>query len=100
MESCVLPLGLRLERDLYFRPAKTLGQYADEARAHGSVRAWGASCTPLPDWGARPAHKPMAPSITWSRPSRHASCRPSSICGAAPGVSISKDRAGKAFYGG
>jgi hypothetical protein len=39
MESCVLALGLRLERDLYFRPAKTLGQYADEARAHGSVRA-------------------------------------------------------------
>lgn len=39
MEACVLPLGLRLERDLYFRPAKTLGQYAEDARAHGSVRA-------------------------------------------------------------
>jgi hypothetical protein len=39
MESCVLPLGLRLERDLYFRPAKTLGRYVDEARAHGSIRA-------------------------------------------------------------
>ena len=39
MESYVLPLGLQLERDLYFRLAKTLGEYAEEARAHGSVRA-------------------------------------------------------------
>jgi hypothetical protein len=39
LESCVLPLGLRLERDLYFRPSKTLGPYAEVARAQGSVRA-------------------------------------------------------------
>jgi hypothetical protein len=39
IESCVLPLGLRLERDLYFRPSKTLGQYAEKARAQGFVRA-------------------------------------------------------------
>ena len=39
MESCERPLGLRLDRDLYFRPSKILGQYAEEARAQGTVRA-------------------------------------------------------------
>lgn len=32
LESVVLPVGLRLERDLYFKPSKTLSQYADDAR--------------------------------------------------------------------
>ena len=32
-------LGLPIERDLGFRPAKTLSAYADEARQHGGIRA-------------------------------------------------------------
>jgi hypothetical protein len=32
-------LGLPIERDLHFRPTKTLSAYADEARAHGGIRA-------------------------------------------------------------
>ncbi len=32
-------LGLPIERDLGFRPTKTLSAYADEARAHGGIRA-------------------------------------------------------------
>ena len=39
MESCVLPFGLRIERDLSFRPSKTLGQYAEEARLRGYIDA-------------------------------------------------------------
>ncbi len=39
LESCVLPLGLRLERDLYFKPSKTLSQYAEDARARGYIHA-------------------------------------------------------------
>jgi Protein of unknown function (DUF2958) len=39
LESCVLPLGLRLERDLYFKPSKTLREYADDARLRGHIRA-------------------------------------------------------------
>jgi hypothetical protein len=31
------PLGLHVERDLYFTPTKTLGEYADAARAAGRV---------------------------------------------------------------
>ena len=33
------PLGLAVERDLYFRANKTLGAYADLARRHGAIRA-------------------------------------------------------------
>lgn len=32
-------LGLPIERDRYFSPTKTLTAYADEARAHGGIRA-------------------------------------------------------------
>jgi hypothetical protein len=39
MESGILPLGLRLERDLHFRPTKTLGQYAEDARLRGFICA-------------------------------------------------------------
>ena len=39
MRSCRLPLGLRLERDLHFKPSKTLGEYAEDARLRGYIRA-------------------------------------------------------------
>jgi hypothetical protein len=45
MEATVLPLGLRLERDLYFKPSKTLGEFAEDARLQGRIRAWGSICT-------------------------------------------------------
>ena len=32
-------LGLPIERDLYFEADKPLSAYADEARAHGAIRA-------------------------------------------------------------
>lgn len=32
-------LGLPIERDLSFRPTKTLSAYADEAREYGGIRA-------------------------------------------------------------
>jgi hypothetical protein len=32
LEALQGPLGLRVERDLHFKAAKTLGQYAEEAR--------------------------------------------------------------------
>ena len=32
-------LGLPIERDLGFRPTKTLSAYAEEAREHGGIRA-------------------------------------------------------------
>jgi Protein of unknown function (DUF2958) len=32
-------LNLPVERDLYFTATKTLSAYADEARAHGAIRA-------------------------------------------------------------
>ena len=35
----VLFNGLRVEQDLYFKPGKTLGQYADEARSKGRIVA-------------------------------------------------------------
>jgi hypothetical protein len=34
-----LPHGLRLERDLYFRSSKTLGQHVEEARVQGFILA-------------------------------------------------------------
>jgi len=39
LEDTRLPLGLRLERDLYFTARQTIGQYADEARRLGYIRA-------------------------------------------------------------
>lgn len=39
LESCVLAPGLRLERDLYFKPSKTLSQYAEDARVRGCIHA-------------------------------------------------------------
>lgn len=39
LEETRLPLGLRLERDLYFKPRQTIGQYADEARRLGYIRS-------------------------------------------------------------
>jgi len=33
------PLGLPVERDLYFTPTKPVSAYAEEARAHGSIKA-------------------------------------------------------------
>jgi hypothetical protein len=33
-------LNLPVERDLYFTATKTLSAYADEARAHGAIKAW------------------------------------------------------------
>lgn len=33
------PMGVRIERDLYFRPTKTLTQYAEEARKLGRIEA-------------------------------------------------------------
>ena len=33
------PFGLKVERDLYFTPDKTLSQYADEANQHGRIYA-------------------------------------------------------------
>jgi hypothetical protein len=32
-------LNLPVERDLYFTATKTLSAYADEARAHGAIKA-------------------------------------------------------------
>ena len=37
--SVRLPFGLKIERDLWFTPNKSLQEYADEARAQGSIRA-------------------------------------------------------------
>jgi Protein of unknown function (DUF2958) len=39
LESVRGQLGLPIERDLYFTATKTLSAYADEARAHGGIRA-------------------------------------------------------------
>lgn len=39
LESIVLPLGLHLERDLYFKPSKTLSQYAHDALVRGHIHA-------------------------------------------------------------
>ncbi len=34
LESLKLPFGLKIERDMYFKPTKSLGEYADEARSN------------------------------------------------------------------
>ena len=39
LESVRGRLGLPVERDLHFKPTKTLSAYADEARAHGAIKA-------------------------------------------------------------
>ena len=39
LESVRGRLGIPVERDLNFMPTKTLSVYADEARAHGAIRA-------------------------------------------------------------
>jgi hypothetical protein len=39
LESVCGRLGLPIERDLHFEADKTLSGYADEARAHGAIRA-------------------------------------------------------------
>lgn len=39
LEGITLPLGLKIERDLYFTADKTLSQYAEAARANGYLEA-------------------------------------------------------------
>jgi len=39
LESVRGRLGLPVERDLHFKPTKTLSAYADEAWDHGAIRA-------------------------------------------------------------
>lgn len=39
LQSVRLPFGLAIERDLYFNPDKTLGDYAKEAKRLGHVAA-------------------------------------------------------------
>jgi hypothetical protein len=39
IEALRLPFGLRIERDIHFKATKTLIEYADEARAKGSIAA-------------------------------------------------------------
>jgi hypothetical protein len=39
LESVRGKLNLPVERDLYFTATKTLSAYADEARAHGAIKA-------------------------------------------------------------
>jgi hypothetical protein len=39
IESVRLPMGLYIERDLHFKAAKTLSEYADEARANRRIVA-------------------------------------------------------------
>lgn len=39
LEAITGPLGLKVERDLYFAPDKGLVDYADEARFHGRINA-------------------------------------------------------------
>ena len=39
LESVRGRLGLPVERDLHFRPTKTLSAYADEAREHSAIKA-------------------------------------------------------------
>jgi hypothetical protein len=39
LESVRGRLNLPIERDLYFTATKTLSAYADEARAHGAIKA-------------------------------------------------------------
>ena len=37
LEAVNGPMGLRIERDVYFKAHKTVGQYADEARLHQHI---------------------------------------------------------------
>ena len=37
LKSIKLPSGLGIERDLYWEPTKSLGEYADDARAKGAI---------------------------------------------------------------
>jgi|TARA_R110002020_G_scaffold367566_1_gene579416 hypothetical protein len=37
VKSIKLPLGLGIERDIYWKPSKSLGAYADDARAKGGI---------------------------------------------------------------
>ena len=39
LEALRGPGGLRIERDRWFRPERTLGGYAEDARQHGRIRA-------------------------------------------------------------
>lgn len=39
LEGITLPLGLKIERDLYFTADKTLSEYAAAARANGYLEA-------------------------------------------------------------
>lgn len=39
LEALRLPFGLRIERDIHFKADKSLIEYADEARAAGSIAA-------------------------------------------------------------
>jgi len=39
LEAVRAKLGLPVERDLYFTATKTLSAYADEAVAHGAIKA-------------------------------------------------------------
>ena len=37
--SITLPFGLKIERDMYFEPTKTLREYAEDAKQKGSIDA-------------------------------------------------------------
>ena len=37
LESITLPMGLGIERDMYFEPTKTLAEYAADARTAGHI---------------------------------------------------------------
>jgi hypothetical protein len=37
LESLALPFGLKIERDMYFEPTKTLAEYAADARTAGRI---------------------------------------------------------------
>lgn len=39
LENTILPMGLKIERDLYFTADKTLSEYAKVARESGSIAA-------------------------------------------------------------
>ena len=39
LESITLPMGLGIERDIFFEPSKTLAGYADDAKLAGHINA-------------------------------------------------------------
>ena len=41
LESITLPMGLGIERDMYFDPTKTLAEYASDARKAGHIDTYG-----------------------------------------------------------